>query len=395
MTYVIRLRSIAIFTLWSIFLLAFVTVGQTLPGRENGKIAFTSEKDGNFEIYSINPNGTELRRLTFNPGEDNYPAWSPDGRKIAFLSEIPPSGGGQALLKIMLADGSGQRVVTPIDISLNTTNFCGERLSLDWSPDGSKIVFQEFGNIVTVNIDGTNRQNVTNTSVRESEPSWGSMNQIAYASSDTKQSQPNSGLWIYLTTFPGINFGHYGYYTCAVSPDFSADGAKLAYVDGNDLIPPGKISIVDPNPPFNGRDLGFYGVMTVRWSPDGNFLVFGSLTYPNYRIEVIDQFGQGRRVLTEGMGINPSWQNLADEVSISGRVLTPGGQGLRNTVVTLTDPQGVRRTAVTSSLGYFQFDNVATGHKYILGAASRRYRFDPRELEVNGSLTNLEIVGQE
>ncbi len=278
-------------------MLLVVMASSQSPSRRNGKIAFTSDRDGNREIYSMNPNGSAIRRLTFNPHEDDYPAWSPDGSKIAYLSE-------ESFIKIMNADGSGQQIVAPINFDPTTQNFCGERFALDWSPDGSNIVFQEFGNIVTVNIDGTNRRNITNTSVRESEPSWGLMDQIAYTSSDATQSQPNSGLWIYLTTFPGINFGHYGYYTCAVSPDFSADGAKLAFVDGDDLIPPGKISIVNPNPPFNGRDLGFYGVMTVRWSPDGEFLVFGSLTNTNpsiqRHIEIVDEFGQGRRHLDRG-----------------------------------------------------------------------------------------------
>jgi hypothetical protein len=297
---------------WQIFsivyLLAFLfitaTIAQPPTLRATDKIAFVSNRDGNYEIYSINPNGTEIRRLTFNSAEENYPAWSPDGNKIAYLSEIPPNG-GQALLKIMNADGSGQQVVTPISFNRNTPNFCGERFALDWSPDGGKIVFQEFGNIVSVKVDGTNRQNVTNTTIRESEPSWGLMNQIAYTTSLANQKFPNSGLWIHLTTFPDVFFSNYGYYTCAVSPDLSADGTKLAYVGGDDLVPPGKIFIANPNPPFNERELGFYGVMTVRWSPDGNFLVFGSVTYPNYRIEIVDEFGQGRRVLTEG--INPSW----------------------------------------------------------------------------------------
>ncbi len=268
----------------------------------NGKIAFVSDRDSNREIYSMNPNGSGMKRLTFDPGVDDYPAWSPDGGKIAYLSD-------QSFIKIMNADGSEPRVVTPINFSLTTPNFCGERFALDWSPDGSKIVFQEFGNIVTVNIDGTNRQNITNTTIRESEPSWGLMNQIAYTASRATNSQPNAGLWIHLTTFPEVFLSYYGYYTCAVSPDLSTDGAKLAYVGGHDLIPPGYIFITNPNPPFNERNLEFFNAMTVRWSPNGDFLVFGSRTYTNpgvqRHIEIVGEFGQGRRILTQGF--NPSW----------------------------------------------------------------------------------------
>lgn len=307
-TKIIKKISTPVFSILALIMFGEANIIAAVPLLANGKIAFVSNRDGNSEIYSINSDGTGISRLTFNSSEENYPAWSPDGSRLAYLSEIPPVG-GQALLKIMNADGSGQQVVTPINFNLNTPNFCGERFALDWSPDGGKIVFQEFGNIVSVNVDGTNRQNVTNTTIRESEPSWGLMNQIASTTSRVINELPNSGLWIHLTTFPDVFFSDYGYYTCAVSPDLSADGAKLAYVGGHDLIPPGKIFIANPNPPFNERDLEFFGVMTVRWSPDGNFLVFGSIVNTNpgvqHQIEVIDEFGQGRRVLTEGF--NPTW----------------------------------------------------------------------------------------
>lgn len=51
------------------------------------QIAFMSQRDGNWEVYAINADGTNLRRLTDNPARDGLPAWSPDGRVIAFVSE--------------------------------------------------------------------------------------------------------------------------------------------------------------------------------------------------------------------------------------------------------------------------------------------------------------------
>ena len=60
----------------------------TFPG-ENGKIAFSGRMatDTSNEIYTINPDGTDLTRLTDSPGEDTDPTWSPDGTKLAFASE--------------------------------------------------------------------------------------------------------------------------------------------------------------------------------------------------------------------------------------------------------------------------------------------------------------------
>lgn len=81
--------------------------------------------------------------------------------------------------------------------------------------------------------------------------------------------------------------------------------------------------------------------------------------------------------------------------SIEGRVTTPAGQGLRNATVILTDGQGVRRTAVTSSFGIYSFTNVPTGGSYILTVSSKRYRFAPRTVPVNGNLTGVDLIGLE
>ncbi len=93
------------------------------------KIAFGSNRDGNGEIYVMDPNGANVVRLTNNSAEDGQPAWSPDGSKIAFATARD----GNDEIYVMNADGTG---------AVNLTNNPGSDLTPAWSPDGSKIAFQ-------------------------------------------------------------------------------------------------------------------------------------------------------------------------------------------------------------------------------------------------------------
>ncbi len=82
-------------------------------------------------------------------------------------------------------------------------------------------------------------------------------------------------------------------------------------------------------------------------------------------------------------------------VSLSGRVTTPSGLGLRNAVVNLTDDYGGRRTATTSSFGYYSFIGLPGGQRYEVSVSSRRYRFAARVVEVSSSLDDMNFIGLE
>ena len=81
--------------------------------------------------------------------------------------------------------------------------------------------------------------------------------------------------------------------------------------------------------------------------------------------------------------------------TVSGRVTTPTGLGLRNAIVSITDSAGVRRTATTSSFGVYSFDNVRPGETYVIGVSSKRYRFASTSLLIQDNLANLDFVGLE
>jgi Tol biopolymer transport system component/outer membrane protein assembly factor BamD (BamD/ComL family) len=127
------------------------------------RIAFTSLRDGHQEIYAMNADGSEQTRLTFQPGSDRVPCWSPDGNRIAFVSDRS----GNDDIWVMDADGSKQT---------NLTNDPGMDDMCAWSPDGTRIAFTSErdgnGEIYVMNADGTGETNLTNNSAGDWLPYW-------------------------------------------------------------------------------------------------------------------------------------------------------------------------------------------------------------------------------
>jgi len=81
-------------------------------------------------------------------------------------------------------------------------------------------------------------------------------------------------------------------------------------------------------------------------------------------------------------------------VTVSGRVTSSDGRGIRNATVTIVDGDGFARTVTTSSFGYYTFDDVAAA-TYTIGVASRQYRFASRTVEVGDNLADVNFTGQE
>lgn len=84
------------------------TIGAPRWSPDGRKLLFVSRRDRNADIHVINADGSGLRNLTRNSARDGHPVWSPDGRKIAFISsrDLEPA------IYVMNADGSQQRNVT-------------------------------------------------------------------------------------------------------------------------------------------------------------------------------------------------------------------------------------------------------------------------------------------
>ncbi len=84
-------------------------------------------------------------------------------------------------------------------------------------------------------------------------------------------------------------------------------------------------------------------------------------------------------------------------VSISGKVTTLNGNGIRNVIVTLTDTEGGVRTTVTGSFGIYRFTDVEAGHTYILTAQAKKYLFaNPTQVvTVNDELTDIDFTAED
>ena len=89
-------------------------------------IAFTSFGDDNWDIYVMDADGSNVTQLTNHPAADSSPAWSPDGQRIAFQSDRDGNEGG---VYVMDADGSGVTQLTNHQLSF-------QFLRASWSPDG-------------------------------------------------------------------------------------------------------------------------------------------------------------------------------------------------------------------------------------------------------------------
>jgi Tol biopolymer transport system component len=127
------------------------------------RIAFHSNRDGNFDIFVMNADGSELVNLTHHPSDDQFPAWSPDGAQIAFTSDRD----GNEEIYIMRADG------TTIE---RLTDDIGRSKRPVWSPDGKLIAFysDREGNfeIYVMANDGSGVTRLTDHLDFDGFPSW-------------------------------------------------------------------------------------------------------------------------------------------------------------------------------------------------------------------------------
>ncbi|MEJ7848830.1 MAG: dockerin type I domain-containing protein [Pyrinomonadaceae bacterium] len=103
------------------------------------------------------------------------------------------------------------------------------------------------------------------------------------------------------------------------------------------------------------------------------------------------QFNNGTPTVTTTNGQFTVLTPTAAEVSIGGRFITAAGRGIRNVRITLTDSSGATRTAISTTFGYYRFDNVRAGETYIITATGKQYEFSPPTQVINVNEDTVDI----
>jgi Tol biopolymer transport system component len=242
----------------------------TFPGH-NGLIAFQVQTDAGIQIYTVRPNGKDLRQITFLEGDAVGAAWSPDGRTIVFEHDAP---GQCANVAIMKADGTGM-------VEFPAPNACEGDPT--FTRDGKRIIFDRFDPVAndeafwSMNLNGGDRHRIGLCCADPTvSPDGTKVSYVGFNGDPT-------GAALFTANLDGSNIFQVTPFSfdVAVKQDWAPDGKHLVFsIYGDVAIPGVSTNIVTVRP--KGSDLRFVtkyeggevSATVGSYSPDGRWIVF-------------------------------------------------------------------------------------------------------------------------
>jgi Tol biopolymer transport system component len=246
------------------------------PAAPAARVAFVSDRDGNTEIYSMRPDGSDVRRLTTHAANDHRPAWSPDRTRITFVTDRD----GDSEVYVMNADGSNA-----VNLTQNPGGPDGGPV---WSPDGSTIAYVLGGDEIAVRpADGSGSPTVlSNNPAVDGGPVWSpDGSQIYFVSNRINASQ----FRLYVMNRDGTGQTAVGDSLIDGKVAISPDGSRIVYAAP---IAPFQTGLFIANADgSNATRLGPDDSAEPIWAPNGQSVSFTSWRDGNSEIYAISATG--------------------------------------------------------------------------------------------------------